>query len=225
MPGDFFSHPILNSPYEYPGLHWELDPDGQPTNVVSDKRRPAEFITPIPKPKKRKGKSQAQKQMVFDEGEGLSTEAQEYDPTPIINEIRGLVDDWRTWTNPSDWKVTPETARLLQHWRSYDFQGIRPFFCQIEAVEAAGRHTNPRTSFASTSNTCPPPMNGFGFFRCRGFRSSHTNRMPGSSVSQTSTRFIRRWFFCQRTMMGLHFNEVLGTLAFRLFSHPLIRSG
>jgi type III restriction enzyme len=25
--------------------------------------------------------------------------------------------------------------RLLQHWRHYDFSWIRPFFCQIEAVE------------------------------------------------------------------------------------------
>ena len=33
--------------------------------------------------------------------------------------------------------MTPETARLLQHWRSHQFQGIRPFFCQIEAVETA----------------------------------------------------------------------------------------
>lgn len=33
------------------------------------------------------------------------------------------------------WGVTPETARLLQHWRHHDFAGIRPFFCQIEAVE------------------------------------------------------------------------------------------
>ena len=26
---------------------------------------------------------------------------------------------------------------LLQHWRQYDFSGIRPFFCQVEAVETA----------------------------------------------------------------------------------------
>ena len=39
--------------------------------------------------------------------------------------------------NPDQWQVTPETARLLQHWRSYPFQDIRPFFCQIEAVETA----------------------------------------------------------------------------------------
>ena len=39
--------------------------------------------------------------------------------------------------NPNDWQVTPETARLLQHWRHHKFNDIRPFFCQIEAVETA----------------------------------------------------------------------------------------
>jgi type III restriction enzyme len=33
------------------------------------------------------------------------------------------------------WQVTPETARLLKHWRSHPFSSIRPFFCQVEAVE------------------------------------------------------------------------------------------
>ncbi len=33
--------------------------------------------------------------------------------------------------------MTPETARLLQHWRHHEFGGVRPFFCQIEAVETA----------------------------------------------------------------------------------------
>jgi len=31
--------------------------------------------------------------------------------------------------SPFDWQVTPETARLLQHWRSHKFNSIRPFFC------------------------------------------------------------------------------------------------
>ena len=51
----FFDHPILNSPYSYPERHWELDDQGQPTQKIIEHRRPAEFITPIPKPKKRKG--------------------------------------------------------------------------------------------------------------------------------------------------------------------------
>jgi type III restriction enzyme len=31
MENRFFEHPILNSPYEYPAQHWELDASGQPT--------------------------------------------------------------------------------------------------------------------------------------------------------------------------------------------------
>lgn len=76
MQEEFFQQPILNSPYEYPSRHWELDAGGQPTQRVIDTRRRAEFITPIPKPRKRK-QSTDQKELVFDEGKGLSTEDQQ----------------------------------------------------------------------------------------------------------------------------------------------------
>ncbi len=134
MDNRFFEKPILNSPYEYPACHWELDAQGQPTQRIIDRRRRAEYITPIPKPRKRKGINK-QQDLVFDEGKGLSTQEQQYDPTPIINELRRHVDQWRNLPNPKDWQVTPETARLLQHWRYHRFSNIRPFFCQVEAVE------------------------------------------------------------------------------------------
>ena len=137
MSNEFFEKPILNSPYEYPGRHWELDDDGQPTQQIMDRRRRAEFITPVPKPKKRKKKTPEQRKFTFDEGLGLSTEKQQYDPTPIINDLRREIDSWRKIPNPNEWRVTPETARLLQHWRHHKFNNIRPFFCQIEAVETA----------------------------------------------------------------------------------------
>jgi type III restriction enzyme len=136
MANPFFEHPILNSPYDCPQRHWELDAQGQPTQQIIENRRRVAFITPIPKPKKRKGAS-GQQSFVFDEGKGLSTQEQQYDPTSIINEVRSHVDRWRAWPNPSDWQVTPETARLLQHWRHHPFSGVRPFFCQVEAVETA----------------------------------------------------------------------------------------
>jgi type III restriction enzyme len=132
----FFEHPILNSPYEYPARHWELDPQGQPTQRIIEKRRTVQFITPIPKPRKRKG-NVIQQTLVFDEGAGVSTAAQEYDPTPVINELRHRVDLWRSLEKPAAWGVTPETALLLHHWRHHDFTSVRPFFCQIEAVETA----------------------------------------------------------------------------------------
>ena len=136
MSADFFSKPILNSPYAYPSRHWELDEQGQPTQKIIEIRRPAEFITPIPKPKKRKS-SEKQSSIVFDEGKGLSTQEQQYDVTAIINGVRDQVEAWRRLQNPNDWQVTPETARLLQHWRHHKFSNTRPFFCQVEAAETA----------------------------------------------------------------------------------------
>jgi type III restriction enzyme len=134
MANPFFDQPILNSPYEYPARHWELDDQGQPTQRILESRRRAEFITPIPQPRKRKG-SAAQQPIMFDEGQGLSTPAQPYDHTAMIHAVRQQVDQWRRLPNPHDWHVTPETARLLQHWRHHPFSHIRPFFCQVEAVE------------------------------------------------------------------------------------------
>jgi type III restriction enzyme len=134
MSNQFFEHPILNSPYECPSKHWELDAQGQPTQEIIEQRRKAAFITPIPKPRKRKAAA-AQQKMVFDEGQGLSSENQQYALIPIINELRQYVSQWRELPNPKDWAVTPETARLLQHWRTHPFNDYRPFFCQLEAVE------------------------------------------------------------------------------------------
>jgi len=125
MSNPFFDQPILNSPYEFPCRHWELDSTGQPTQKIIGIRRLAEFISPIPKPKKRKKQSD-QLQLQFDEGHGLSTKEQQYDTTSVINEVRRAVGQWRAVSNPSEWHVTPETARLLQHWRTHKFNGVRP---------------------------------------------------------------------------------------------------
>jgi len=135
MDNRFFEKPVLNSPYEYPVRHWELDEEGQPTQQIIEQRRIAKFITPIPKPRKRKKSAHVQQDLLFDEGKGLSTQKQQYDPTPIINQLRREVDLWRSLPNPTDWKVTPETVRMLNHWRHHPFNDIRPFFCQVEAVE------------------------------------------------------------------------------------------
>ncbi len=122
MDNRFFEQPILNSPYEYPAQYWELDESGQPTDQILEERRPAKYITPIPKPRKQK---REQRELVLDAGTGLSTEVQQYDPTPIINELRRHVDQWRDLQKPDQWQVTPETARLLQHWRHHRFNTPR----------------------------------------------------------------------------------------------------
>ncbi|WP_020468101.1 BPTD_3080 family restriction endonuclease [Zavarzinella formosa] len=134
MADSFFDHPILNSPYAPPRRHWELDSQGQPTQQILEARRRAEFITPIPKPRKRRAGTK-QQELVFDEGEGLSTREQQYDVTARINEVRRQVEQWRAIPDSAHWQVTPETARLLKHWRLHQFSSLRPFFCQVEAVE------------------------------------------------------------------------------------------
>lgn len=68
MNNPFFEQPILNTPYGYPGRHWELDDQGQPTQRVIDERRKAKHVTPIPKPKKHK---KAQRGLGLDGGLGF----------------------------------------------------------------------------------------------------------------------------------------------------------
>ncbi|MGH8307802.1 MAG: DEAD/DEAH box helicase family protein, partial [Gammaproteobacteria bacterium] len=135
MSDAFFEHPILNSPYAYPARHWELDPSGQPTQKIIEHRRPADFVTPIPKPKRQHGQAR-QTDLALGDDAGLSTDGQRYAQAAIIRRVREQVDRWRQLPE-TQWHVTPETARLLRHWRHYQFNNLRPFFCQIEAAETA----------------------------------------------------------------------------------------
>ena len=130
----FFENPIINSPYLRPSCHWELDQTGQPTQKVLSARRRAEFFSPIPKARRGK-KASRQQDLGLTDAAGLSNANQKYDST-IVNDLRGDVDAWRCLPDPSDWLVSPETQRLLAYWRNENsFTSVRPFFCQLEAVE------------------------------------------------------------------------------------------
>jgi type III restriction enzyme len=129
----FFEQPILNSPYEAPSRHWELDANGQPTHRLIETRRQVRFESPIPVPKKRGGGTQLELAGDLDEADEAK-----FDLARVIQDLRGEVTRWRQLPNPHQWQVTPETARLLTHWRRADgWNDIRPFFCQVEAVETA----------------------------------------------------------------------------------------
>ena len=92
MNNEFFGRPILNSPYEYPARHWELDSTGQPTGRIVNERREASFLTPIPSAK---GQA-AQKPLGFDEtASALETDGQQYELMALINGLRRRVDEWR----------------------------------------------------------------------------------------------------------------------------------
>ena len=122
MPDAFFEKPILNSPYYYPGYHWELDEERQPTEKVIKALRKCSYVTPAPKPKKRRGKKNDDQPDMFEEKvDGIEVDGQIYDTKGIINKIRSAVDSWRELNDAKNWGVTPETARLLQHWRHHKF--------------------------------------------------------------------------------------------------------
>ena len=87
MDNDFFKKPILNSPYEYPVRHWELDALGSQLKGLLKTGAAPSSLCLCPRLESTKLHPE-QKAMVFDEGKGLSTQAQQYDPTPIINELR-----------------------------------------------------------------------------------------------------------------------------------------
>ena len=151
MNDSFFNHPILNSPYEYPRQHWELNENGQPTNRALHRRRQVSFITPIPKPKKGR---RAQSRLVFEEeAHRIATEGQQYELAQTINGVRTAVDRWRALPDPSQWRVTTETARLLHHWRHHEFSHFRPFFCQVEAVETVIWLTEVAPSFGKVGQS------------------------------------------------------------------------
>jgi type III restriction enzyme len=119
-------NPILNSPFEPPRRHWQIDESGAFTQTIVEQRRRSEHLVPIAATKK------LPRQELLDleeRGEGGET----ISPNPLVNEIRGHVESWRNLP-PAQWGVTHETARLLEHWRNARPQP-RPFFCQLEAVE------------------------------------------------------------------------------------------
>lgn len=133
MAQTFFEQPILNSPYEPPTRHHALGSDGRPLDQPPvDGRRRSELISPVPPSKKQKKRSKQETLFGDDEDEA----GQVY-TLALINEIRGLVSAWRNLGPDADWGVTPVTKRLLQYWRSHEFETVRPFFCQVEAVETA----------------------------------------------------------------------------------------
>ena len=132
----FFDEPILNSPYELPARHWDLDENGRPTDQVIMRRRPSALWSALAGASA--GATATQTSMAFDED--LSTAGTPFNPSAVVNELRQELDVWRALPNPAQWKVTPTTERLLKHWRALmadPTQTIRPFFCQLEAVEAA----------------------------------------------------------------------------------------
>lgn len=117
----FVENPVINSPFEEPQQHYQLNDDGQPTGIVSTGRRPSMQIVPVASARRRI------KQAELDLGDAeVHTKVNQ-----LVNDIREVVSAWRKARWP---KTSPETRRLLEHWTAPD-RGRKLFFCQIEALE------------------------------------------------------------------------------------------
>lgn len=112
MPDVFHQSPILNSPYEVPTRHWVLDEGRQPTDAIGKGRREVSFISPFPKPRKAGG--EVQDQFAFDaQSQALGADDQQYELTALVDSLRQELAGWRALPE-AQWRVTPETARLLK---------------------------------------------------------------------------------------------------------------
>jgi type III restriction enzyme len=132
----FYEEPVLNSPYLAPTRHHALAADGQPLDQppIAGRRR-CSYVVPVPTARKQRRRSGAGTQASLALDSESEASGPDYSVARIVDEIRQHLGTWRGIPNPADWGVTPSTARLLSHWRSYTFEGVRPFFCQVEAAE------------------------------------------------------------------------------------------
>jgi type III restriction enzyme len=87
---DFFADPILNSPYDAPTRHWELDDAGRPTGRIVASRRCAEFVAAVP------GQAAEGQPDLLDLSELTDAAALQ----TAIAEVRAEVDRWRARPNP-----------------------------------------------------------------------------------------------------------------------------
>ncbi|MBV1699937.1 MAG: DEAD/DEAH box helicase family protein [Hyphomicrobiales bacterium] len=117
----FVDSPIINSPFDKPKSHYELDSEGQPTGKKLADRRKSVYLVPIPAARRRAAQ---QGQLALED---------EVTTNVLVNKIRQEVDKWRDLP-PGKWGVTPETQRLMLHWQDSDRER-KLFFCQREAVE------------------------------------------------------------------------------------------
>lgn len=134
---NFFDDPILNSPYVMPKRHWDLDQDSRPTNFISENRRSSELLTALPGVSSSQARSHTRS--LFEDDE-LSTDATEYNPSPLINDLRLELETWRNLPNPSQWKVSPTTQRLLQHWRALQLAPALRRPCAEQCLRPAASH-------------------------------------------------------------------------------------
>ena len=112
------ANPIINSPYEPPLHHWELDGHGRATATLLDGRRPSGPYRGVPLP--------------AGSPERADRSDENLEPYAQINAIRDHVAAWRRGGYEG---ISRISRSLLEHWSKGAKGERRPFFCQIDAIE------------------------------------------------------------------------------------------
>ena len=103
---------IINSPYEEPKEHWQIDRNTQAFNRVPGRRSAGYFVA--------------------GQGSNQYNDLGEFIQLPTVNEIRNRVKVWRDNKYPG---ITSITRKLLEHWYSKEVRRFPFFFCQLDAIE------------------------------------------------------------------------------------------
>ncbi len=126
MPDYEVPEPILNSPFEEPARHWNIEEGKEPERRAG--RREAGYFYRDPKAPPADGEHEAR---------GVWT------PLELVNRIRAEIKEWREAGYPG---VTRTTLDLLNYWRR-DGRQHRLFFAQLEAAETIIFLTEARADF------------------------------------------------------------------------------
>lgn len=111
-------NPVLRTPYEGPENHWRLDARGRSVDEIDEGRRLSGADLGVP------GSG------VDKSSDGIES-AEDHEPHRTINELRARLVRWRAGQYPG---VSSTTRKLLEYWSSRD-TWMRPFWCQLEAIE------------------------------------------------------------------------------------------
>ena len=103
----FSINPILNSPYEYPSRHWDMDAENQPTEKINEFRRPSSLKSPIAAVRRRNAAA-TQGDLFAESEDGV-----EYETNELINSIRVKVDEWRRMPSETAPSEPPAARRRI----------------------------------------------------------------------------------------------------------------
>ena len=123
----FFKQPVLNSPYSTPTRHWLLGSDGQPTHEIVPSRRPADFVTPVPRPR---GAGRGTKGTVVGSEQAMLV----LDPTCGSGTTAYVAEQWgRRW-------ITIDTSRVALALARARVMGARyPYYLLADSREGLNK--------------------------------------------------------------------------------------